>query len=569
MTRPPVHRLVVLLVAMCLALGGIVTRLVMLQVRESGAFAALGAEQRIRTEDLPATRGDILDREGTPLAITLEARDIYANPALVTDPAGEAAQIAPVLGVGVKDVRAALRGEGTFVYVQRQADRDLAQQVADLHLAGIGFLPAAVRDYPAGSLASQVLGFVGIDGSGLSGLEQEYDPLLAGTPGERTIELSAQGQEIAGGVDVTRAPQPGGDLVLTIDRQIQFQAQRYLRTAVIQNHAKGGTIIVMDPHTGDIYAMASYPWFDPNRFADAPRDAWRNRAVTDTWEPGSVNKIITAAAAIETKTVSPTERFEVPATRAVDGYVIHDAEAHPTEEMMLGDIIAKSSNVGASLVADRVGSPEMASYFARFGYGQPTGVGFPGEAAGMMPPLAGWTALTRATASFGAGVSVTPLQMAGVYATIANDGTWVQPRLVRATAGPDGVMREVAPSPTREVLHPATADLLTRMLAYAVADGTGENAQIMGYQVAGKTGTAKKLDDRGRYTNRYVASFIGFLPASQPRVVVAAIIDEPRTVYGGVAAAPLFQQVARYAIQRLGIEPAPPVRLPPHAIPVP
>jgi cell division protein FtsI (penicillin-binding protein 3) len=315
--------------------------------------------------------------------------------------------------------------------------------------------------------------------------------------------------------------------------------------------------------------MANAPTFDPNDFADADPSALVNRAVTDTWEPGSVNKMITAGAALEAGAVTPAERFRVASTRTIDGYVIHDAEPHGTESMTLGDIIAHSSNVGISEVADRVGNERLQRTFAEFGFGAPTGVGFPGEAAGLMPSDDAWgAAITRATVSFGAGVAVSPLQMATVYATIANGGTYVQPRLVRATVS-DGVETPVPVGATRRVLGEQTTHVLTQMLVYAVADGTGYNAQIPGYQVAGKTGTAKKIDADGRYTNRYVASFIGFLPASRPRVVVAAIINEPDTVYGGVAAAPLFQHVARYAIQRLGIEPSAPLPLPPHALPAP
>ena len=568
MKRPPVHRLVVLLVAVVLAIGGIVIRLAVLQVRESGTYAELGSTQRVHTEPLPALRGEILDRTGVPMALTLDARDVYVNPSLVVDAATEAGQIAPVLGLKEKDVRAALSSPGTFAYIERQVDLGVAQHVADLHLPGIGLLPVVKRYYPAGPVAPQVLGFVNVDGVGTAGLERQYDQLLAGSPGERTVELSAQGQEIGGGRQVVQDPQPGSSVVLTIDRDLQFQAQQYLQKAVRENHAKGGTIVVLDPHTGDVYAMASYPWFDPNSFASFDSTRFVNRAVTDTWEPGSVNKTITAAAALESGAVTPTERFHVPGTRQVEGYTIHDAEPHGMETMTLGDIIAHSSNVGASLVADRTGNRRMEETFARFGYGTPTGIGFPGEAAGLMPP-APWSHLTRATVSFGAGVAVTPLQMASVYATIANGGTWVQPRLVDATIGPDGVRHDAAPPVTRRVLRPSTTQTLTQMLAYVVQDGTGVSAQIPGYQVAGKTGTAKKLDASGHYVSKYVASFIGFLPASRPRVVVAVIIDEPRTVFGGVAAAPVFQEVARYAIQRLGIEAAPAVPLPPHAMPVP
>ena len=494
----------------------------------------------------------------------MEARDVYADPRFVVDPAATAAAIAPILQVR----RAALRGQlgttGSFVYLARQIDVAVADRIADLALPGIGFLDSARRYYPAGTVAAQVLGFVGTDGVGLSGLEAQHEDFLAGTPGEETVEVSAQGQAIAGGARAGNEPVPGDDLILTIDREIQFQAQRYLREAVESNGAKGGTVVVMDPLTGDIYAMASYPSFDPNDFLAFPVEARMNRALTDAWEPGSVNKIVTAATALETGAVAPTQRFRVPATRVIEGYTIHDSHPHPVETMTIGDIIAASSNVGSSMLADRVGNEALAKAFGEFGFGRPTGLGFPGEASGIMPPASDWEAITRATVSFGSGVAVTPVQMASVYATVANGGEWVEPRLVAGTVGADGTVTDAPASPMRRVIRPDTADLLTRMLAYVVEDGTGYNAQIEGYQVAGKTGTAKKLDEHGEYTNRYVASFIGFLPARNPRVVVATILDEPDTVYGGVAAAPLFQDIARFAIQRLAIPPAPPVDLPPH-----
>ena len=570
MTRPPAGRLVALLVGMVLALGGIMVRLAVLQVRESGTYETLGVQQRVRTEQLSATRAEILDRNGSPLAITLDARDIYANPTLVTDPAGEAVPLAEALGLQTADVTASLRTTGTtFVYIDRGVSLDVAANVSGLALPGIGILPSEKRYYPSGSIAAQTVGVVNVDGTGITGLEEQYNTSLSGTPGERIVELSATGQPIAGGVQVDQEPQPGANLELTIDRQMQFQTQRYLREAVAANHAKGGSVIVMDPRTGEIYAMATDPTFDPNAFSTANPSDLVNRAVTDTWEPGSVNKTITAAAALSSGAVRPSDTFRVAGTRTIEGYTIHDAEPHGTETMTLGDIIAHSSNVGISLVADRVGNQRLQQTFRAFGYGEPTGVGFPGEAAGLMPPNNQWSDITRATVSFGAGVAVSPLQMAAVYATIANGGTYVRPSLVRATVGADGVARPVAPSPQHRVLSPTTSRQLTEMLAYAVKDGTGYNAQIAGYQVAGKTGTAKKVDSQGKYIDRYVASFIGFLPASQPRVVIAAILDEPRTVYGGVAAAPLFQHIARYAIQRMGIEPSAPVALPPHRLAAP
>ena len=571
MRRPPAHRLLILLSLFVFALAGVVARLGVLQVRQARAYVELGWEQRVRTVTLAAERGEIVDRNHAPLALSLEARDIYADPRYVTDPAGEASMIADVLGwerVEQRELRARLRADGSFVYVARGVDREVADALADRGPPGIGFLPSSTRSYPAGSLASQLLGFTDVDGLGIAGLEKQYESTLAGTPGERTSELSPLGQLIPGGLDVVEPPVPGDDLVLTIDREIQFQAQQYLRRAVQDNHAAGGTIIVMDPRTGDVYAMASYPWFDPNRIGEFDPATFRNRAVTDLWEPGSVNKIITAAAALETGAVALDDVFAVPATREIDGYTIHDSHPHAITRMTLADIIARSSNIGSSLVADRVGNERMAAFFARFGFGEPTGIGFPGEQRGLMPSVSEWTDVTRATVSFGSGVAVTPLQMASVYATIANGGRWVQPRLVRGTRASDGVVRDADVPSSRRVIDRETADALTQMLAYAVADGTGAAARIPGYQVAGKTGTAKKLED-GDYVRRYVASFFGFLPASDPRIVVAAVLDEPATVYGGVAAAPLFQDVARYAIQNLPIEPAPAVPLPRHALLLP
>ncbi len=564
------RRLLALLVAMLLALTGVVVRLGVLQVRQAGAFVELGWDQRVRTVALAADRGEIVDRSGAPLAISLEARDVYADPRYVDDPASEAAQIAAVLGLeraAERELRVELRGEGSFVYLARGVDRELADELADRRLAGIGFLPSSRRYYPAGTLASQVLGFTNVDGLGITGLEKQYEEVLSGTAGERTSELSPRGQVIAGGMDVVRSPSPGDDLITTFDREIQYQAQQALRRAVRENGAAGGTIVVMDL-SGEVYAMASYPTFDPNAFGSFDPSTYLNRAVTDVWEPGSVNKIITAAAALETDAVALDDVFTVPATREVDGFTIHDSHPHPAMRMTLADIIAQSSNIGSSLVADRVGSEQMAAYFDRFGFGRTTGIGFPGEQPGLMPSLSPWSDATRATVSFGSGVAVTPLQMASVYATVANGGVWVQPRLVLGTHDPDGTMHPAPEPATHRVIRPDTAEALTRMLAYVVQDGTGSNAQIPGYQVAGKTGTAKKLED-GRYVRRYVASFIGFLPAAEPRVVVAAILDEPTTVYGGVAAAPLFQDVARYAIQRLGIEAAEPVPLPRHSLLLP
>jgi cell division protein FtsI (penicillin-binding protein 3) len=555
---------------MAFAFCAISVRLVVLQVSQAEELQDRAFEQRVRTTDLPAQRGRILDRGGAVLALSTPAADLYADPRLVVDPWGTATRLSPATGLAVPDLVDALTSEGSFVYLARQLDRPAFERVEDMALPGIDLLPTSKRSYPAGPLASQVLGFVGTDGDGLTGLELAYQDVLAGTPGERTHELGVSGQAIVGGVDEERTPVAGSSVVTTIDRDLQFRAQAALEAAVQQQGARGGTVIVMDPETGEILTMASYPWFDPNAFADAPTATYRNRAVTDAYEPGSTNKVITAAAAIQERAIPLEMRLTVPWTMPVGDYVIHDSHPHGPMQMTLGDIVAESSNIGAVMVADRLGSAALATYLARFGLGQPSGVGFPGESDGIMLPLDEWSDTSLATMAYGQGIAATPLQMVSVYATIANDGRWMQPKLVRGTMGEDGSLDEATDEPSRRVVSAETAQMVTRMLAYAVEDGTGSNARIPGFQVAGKTGTARipSSDGSGYLEGQYIASFIGYLPAGDPEVAVAAILDRPAAVYGGLAAAPLFRRVALAAITRLGITPAKRVPLPPHALPV-
>jgi cell division protein FtsI (penicillin-binding protein 3) len=568
MKRPPMRRLIALFGVLTLAMGAIVLRLTVLQVSQARAYRSFALDQRLHTLTLPASRGRVVDRSGEAMAISLPARDVYVDPRYVTDPWNEAQKISRVLDLRVRDLLPKLTADTTFVYLARQVELKTTVLLERLHLPGIGFLPTSRRAYPAGPLAPQVMGFVGVDGVGLAGLELEYQGVLSGTPGERTRELDPSGQPIVGGIDAEQAPAPGSDLVVTIDRDIQFQVQSALEEAVKSNQAMGGTVIVMDPRTGDVYAMATYPWFHPNEFATARPSTWRNKAVTDVFEPGSVNKVITAAATVQERSLALDEQLSVPWKMRVGDFVIHDAHRHGVEAMTVGDIVAQSSNIGAVEVAERLGAARLATYLSRFGLGQVTGIGFPGESAGMMLPLYQWSDTSLATMAYGQGIAVTPLQMISVYATIANGGVWVQPRLVRGTVDPEGAFHPAPSSSIRRVVSDDTAQMVTRMLAFAVKAGTGAAARIPGFRVAGKTGTARiPRPTGGYYSDRYFASFIGFLPASHPRVVIAAILDRPTTEYGGIAAAPLFQQVARYAIERLGIAPGEALPPPPHAIP--
>jgi cell division protein FtsI (penicillin-binding protein 3) len=566
--RTPVRRLVALLVIMMLGVSGIVIRLVQLQVRDASAYRTLAWDQRVRTIELPASRGSILDRNGQELALSLPAISVFARPSLLEDPKGEARAVAEALGLDQADVLADMRKPGPFVYLARGQDADKVAALQAKQLPGIGFLPETRRYYPNHDLAPQVLGFVGVDGTGLAGLEQQYQTELAGRPGHEVVEADPRGVLIPQGENEAVPPVAGEDLVLTIDRQIQFRVQADLERAVKENHAKRGTVIVMDPTTGDVLALADYPSFDPNDISSADPNAIRNSGVTDAYEPGSVNKVVTAAAALEEGVIKVNQRLMVPDWYRLYTKTFHDAHVHPPELMTLGDILAYSSNIGAIKVAKLLGPTRLYSYLRRFGLTETTGLGFPGESSGILPPTKEWSGTSMGTIPIGQGIAVTPLQMAAVYATIANGGVWVQPRLVAATIGPDGVRHDLPASPTRRVVSPETAANVSRMLAYAVGVGTGVAAQIPGYWVAGKTGTARKVNDAGTgyLVGKYVATFIGYVPASRPALVIAAVLDEPVSVYGGVAAAPLFRDVARFSLGRLQIAPAAKLQVPPHAV---
>ncbi|MFN2591175.1 MAG: peptidoglycan D,D-transpeptidase FtsI family protein [Actinomycetota bacterium] len=558
-----------------LGLSGILARLVVLQVKDASAYESMALNQRIKEIILPAVRGTIFDRTGQELAMSLPAKGVYADPALVRRPGSTARTIARVLELDRREVRSKLTRRTTdsgkpirFVYLARGIDDRRADELEAKRLPGVGFLDESRRYYPAGPLAPQVLGVVGIDGVGLTGLELQHEPILAGRPGHQIVEAGEDGTFIPQGTTRDVPPVAGSDVLLTIDKDIQYRAQMSLARAVKDNGAKGGTLIAMDPRTGEILAMATYPWFDMNDFASADPDTLRNRAVTDMYEPGSANKVITAAAALEEGVITPTDRLDVPDHLEMADKVFHDSHEHPPEAMTLGDILAYSSNVGTIKVAERVGRDRLSEYLHRFGFGDTTGLGFPGEAAGLLAPPEQWWGTSMGTIPIGQGIAVTPLQMAAVYATVANGGVWTRPRLVRGVVDPSGRIEPAPPSQTRRVVSEETARHLVSMLAYGVEVGTGTEAQIRGYWVAGKTGTARKpLTDARGYSDRYVASFVGFAPAARPVLLVAAVLDEPDTVYGGIAAAPVFRDVVRFALAKLRVPPAPHPPVPPHAVP--
>jgi cell division protein FtsI (penicillin-binding protein 3) len=556
--RPRV-RLIVLLVVMFASLVVVATRLVWVQGVDSAHFVALASVQRDRTVTLPARRGSILDRNGNLLAMSVDAKTIIANPKLIVNPKAAAQTLGGALGIQPSDLEPALASGRSFAYLARRIDPQLAAGVVDLGIPGVQAVTEPLRVYPDGQLAAHVLGFVGTDARGLSGLESVYNRALSGRTGQMEMQADPQGRVIVSARSQVTPPVPGNDVVLTLDEQIQYEAETALQRAVQSYRAKGGTIIVMRPSTGEILALANLPTFDPNSFATATAAALTNRAVSDVYEPGSASKVITAAAALESGVVGTQEVMAVPDTLHLANATFHDAEAHKTLNLNLSQILEQSSNVGTIQVAVGVGKDRLSGYLQKFGYGRATGVGLPGESPGILPPARTWSATQLPTSAIGQGVAVTAMQMMSVYSTIANGGMWVAPRVVQSLQGATGKPGPAVPPPSRRVIRPETARTLTSMLLEVVggSTGTGGAAAIPGYQVAGKTGTAEKPNPGGSGYSGYTSSFIGFAPAGNPQLAVGVILDEPTPIWGGSTAAPTFKTVMQFALQRLGIGPGP------------
>lgn len=550
-------RLLVAAFALCFAV--VLVRAGWLQAVRAGDLDRLAASQHRETITIPARRGTILDRTGVELAIGERAITVYANPRQIEDPravafeAGKALDIAPAKLVPIL----ADRSKG-FVYVARKADASAAEELQEQGIVGLGFYPEERRTYPLRNVAAEVVGYAGTENRGLAGLELALDKTLAGTDGEKTIVRDPLGNEL-NVVDESEAVD-GRDVRLTIDNTLQRHVERVLAETRERWNAKATTAVVLDPRTGGILAMGVEPGFDANRFPNVPRDRQRNRAVTDTFEPGSTFKVVTVSAALETGMVTPRTRYTLPDTIEVADRVISDAVPRGTEEFTVSEIISRSSNVGTITLALGLGRTKLAEWIEKFGFGRPTGIEYPGETEGIVVPPELWSGSTIGNVPIGHGIAVTPLQMAQVYGAIANDGVAMPPRLVESVAG-----EEPKPVEGSRIVSEETAAAVTRMLRGVVSAGSGVEAAVPGYRVAGKTGTAAKPDPiEGGYSDtRYVASFAGFAPAENPRFVVLVTVDEPSgTIWGGTAAAPAFREIATFALQYLRVPPDVPAELP-------
>ena len=528
------------------AFAGIGVRLFELQARDRSHLSSLGLDQRVRTVAIPAERGNIFDRSGNLLAVSVPQTTIVADPRVIKDPLVYAAKLAPIVQVDQDELEARLSNrKSAFAYVARKVSDPVAKEVRDLDLVGISFQDESKRYYPLNTVAAPVIGLAGTDNTGLEGMEYHYDSLLTGTPGSAQVERDPQGNDIPGGARQVKSAKRGKDVVLTIDSSLQWQTEQALLKGVTSMNAQGATAIVVDVQTGDVLAMATVDGATDTEPARAAPATERNRPVTDVYEPGSTNKVITMSGAIQEGIVSPDTVLEGVGQSITVGDATYDDVEEHSSTMTVADILAQSSNVGTIRIASELGKDRLADYLRAFGFGQRTALNLPSEAAGETFDAAKYTDSSMGSIPIGYGIAVTAMQMLDVYATIANRGMSRPPRLVAATIDADGNRRDEPLAKPHQVVSPETAQAVTGMLQKVVNEGTGMKAQIPGYPVAGKTGTAEKAP----YVGEYNASFAGFAPAGDPRLAAIVVMDAPEgSIYGAEAAAPVFQEIMRFAL---------------------
>jgi cell division protein FtsI (penicillin-binding protein 3) len=546
------------LVVVAVAFGAVVLRLGSLQVVSADEYADRGVAQRVRTVPLPAERGAILDRDGTELALSVPQHTIWADPTKVEDPLAAAEALSPVLGADPLTLIVALRKETRFTYLARQKTPAVARQVRELEIEGVGSYEEPKRFRPAGRLARSVIGDVDMDGRGRSGLELQYQDLLAGHPGRLLVERAVDGRTIPAGNNRLEPPERGHDLELTIDRDLQYAVEQSLSATVQHSGAAGGTVVVMDPRSGEILSMASVHADPPGT---PPKPTSTNNGLQAIYELGSINKVITYSAALEEGVAEPDTVLDIPEKLILGRSTIEDADPHGPVRWPVHEALARSSNLGTIELAQRLGPERLDSWLRRFGLGQPTGLDFPDETRGLMNPVENWSPTSIGAIPIGQENAVNPVQMLGAFNTIANGGEHVAPTLVRATVDAEGERHPSEGSERRDVVSAETAQQMTDMLLGVVEseEGTGAAARVNGYRVAGKTGTARKPDQNapGTYeAGAYFATFAGFLPAEDPRLSIIVVIDEPRPKYhGGEIAAPLFSSIASSALHLLRVPP--------------
>ena len=559
-------RLGVAKVFLMLLFAVVAGRAFQLQVLQGEKLKGLGERQHLKEWIVLPKRGAVMDRTGEPLALSLEAQSVYARPHRIHDPETVSRSLAKILNLDVVEVNQKMTSDKPFVWIKRQIGPQEAEQIQALSADGVGMFYEPNRYYPQGQLAGQVLGFVGRDSEGLEGLELHYNDYIRGEAGSSVIERDALGRRVlVQGVEGLQIP-PGGDIHLTLDTSVQHLAEKELEATISKYRAKAGVAIVVEPFTGEVFALANYPSFNPNNFSKQSSQQRRNRAVADSFEPGSTFKTILAAAALEEGVVGREDLFYCEMGKySYAGKTIHDT--HPYGWLPFSKILQVSSNIGFTKVAEKLKKDRYFKYIEKFGFGQPTGIDMPGEVPGLLRKPESWSAIDLATHAFGQGISATPMQMVMAYAAIANGGFLMRPYVVRRVVGSQGeVLLENQPHVVRRVISEKTARLLASMLKEVTNEGgTGVMASVEGFEVAGKTGTAQKADlaHGGYAASKRVGSFVGFVPADAPKLVALVLVDEPEVnVYGGVVAAPVFRNIAQGALRHLAVAPQKPDLLP-------
>jgi cell division protein FtsI (penicillin-binding protein 3) len=536
---------------------GIEARLFVLQVKEHDELVERADRQQVQTRPLAAKRGDILDRSGHVLATSLDADTIYAVPSAIGDEPATIAKLCSAFGDCTakdrRDLLERLRKQRSFAYVRRQVSQEVAARVAALNLDGIGFVKESHREYPNNELAAHVVGFVGIDNKGLNGIESAYDSMIRGKDGQVLVQTDARRHAFN---RFERPPTAGASVELTIDHFLQHIVERELHAGVVENRALGGTALIMDPHTGEILALANEPTFDPNQYRESTELARRNRGVQDLYEPGSTFKVVTASAAIEEKLMPVDTLIDTSGGQIhIGSRVVRDTHNYGT--LSFTDVIVKSSNVGAIRIGMKLGTDRLSDYVQKFGFGRPASPDFPSENPGIVWERTKWTESALASVSMGYQVGVTPLQMASAVSSVANHGEYIEPRVIRALYR-DGRRLVVRPRVLRRTVSTDTAAAMTGIMEQVVERGTATAAKIPGYTIAGKTGTANKLIN-GHYSSETFASFVGFLPSNDPRVTILVVLDSPHGNnghFGGPVSGPIFKRIADEVVRYLGIPPS-------------
>jgi len=535
-------------------LSVICLRLVYLQIFRYGEFQQRADHQQQRSINVSAKRGIIFDRQGNELAMSVMVDSAFAVPSEVPDLPTAISLITRITGDDARMVLADCRAHKTFCWVARKANAETTDRIRALNLQGIHFQKESKRFYPKRELAAQVLGYVGTDDGGLSGIEREYDEQLRGQPGRMQISVDARKKWFA---RIEKQPEAGSNLVLTIDEKIQYIAERELEQAIHDTHAIAGTVIVENPHTGEILALANRPTFNPNLKKEIKNEALKNRAVSDIYEPGSTFKLVTISGALEERLTKPEEMFDCQmGSIVINGMRIRDSKPHGV--LSVADVLAESSDVGAIKIALRLGEDRFYKYIRAFGFGQQTGIELPGETRGMTKPVNRWSKVSIGAISMGQEIGVSAVQLAAMVSTFANDGVWEAPRIVATTMSPQSTPQTIAfhPEHERRVISPITAAQMRQMMHGVVLHGTGRKAVLEGYTSAGKTGTAQKVDpNTGAYSHtKYVGSFAGFAPINNPAITVAVILDSAVGLHqGGQVAAPVFQRISQQVLEYLHV----------------